>query len=151
MLLRLRRTAVVLAATVALAAASVPTDVMARGGGGGFGGHMGGFGGGHLGASAAVASPVAALVVAALRSTTAFVAAALRSIRAFVVAALGEGSMAAIATGTGLATTATRTSALYVPLVSMAGDRRRVDDRDGEIVCARVRRGRAGPWRVGLV
>jgi len=45
MLLRLRRTAVVLAATVALAAVSVPTDVMARGGGGGFGGHMGGFGG----------------------------------------------------------------------------------------------------------
>ena len=58
MLLRLRRTAFVLAATVALAAASVPTDVMARGGGGGFGGHfggggfgghMGGFGGGHMG------------------------------------------------------------------------------------------------------
>jgi hypothetical protein len=54
MLLRSRRIAVVLAATVALAAASVPTDVMARGGGGGgrggggFGAHFGGFGG-HMG------------------------------------------------------------------------------------------------------
>jgi hypothetical protein len=56
------------------------------------------------------------------------VVAALRSTTAFVVAALGGGSMAAMATGTGLATTATRTWALYVPLVTMAGDRRRADE-----------------------
>jgi hypothetical protein len=71
MLQRLRRLAVALTASVALAAASVPTDALAFGGhggggfggghiggggfggghfgGGGFGGHMGGFGGGHFG------------------------------------------------------------------------------------------------------
>jgi hypothetical protein len=51
MLHRLRRLAVALTASVALAAASVPTDAVAFGwhGGGGFGGHMGsGFGGSHI-------------------------------------------------------------------------------------------------------
>jgi hypothetical protein len=53
MLLRLRKLAIALTASVALAAVSFPTDAVAFGwhGGGGFsGGHMGGgFGGGHIG------------------------------------------------------------------------------------------------------
>jgi hypothetical protein len=56
----------------------------------------------------------------------------LRSTTAFVVWVLGGCSMpamAAMAPGPGLATTATRTTVLYVPPVSMAGDRRRVHRR----------------------